>query len=630
MSWQVCSPVDLAGLLAQMKALRKAVRDTQRQHLLEWKPHLHSRRFAPSASNMAAYIGLRRQDVRILQSQLATFGLSSLGRCEGHVVGTLDAVIEAIKRMLGKSNVQAPRINGIARAMDREMQLLRRQTDRLLGAPPPDRWTRLMITLPSSAATNYIFVRELLLKGMNCARINLAHDGVAAWEGMVENIRRAERDTGLPCKILMDLAGQKLRTGKIMPGPAVLHLKPKRDTQGRLAEVAHVILDASGEPGHPSQRDDAGRSHPAHLSVEPGWLKKIKPGDAIHFSDLRGHLRAFTAQALLSDTEVLASCNHGAYIAPNTPLEIWPNGKHKTDKQSLRTHTLAYTAPPLEIRVFQGDLLLLSGKNVPGEPAQRDKTGRIVAPAKIACAQPDVLDQLSPGQRVWIDDGRIGTVVEAQHADGVLLRVVRARPAGEKLNPEKGLNFPDTKLQLPALTDIDQANLDFVVKHADIVGYSFVNNASDVDLLVESLARLGGEKLGIIAKIETREAVRNLPEIIIHGAGRHPFGIMIARGDLAVEIGYEHLGATQEEILWLCEAAHVPVIWATQVLENMVKQGVPSRAEITDAAMAERAECVMLNKGPYVLEAMHVLDSVVRRMQTHQLKKTPQLRTLHW
>ena len=105
---------------------------------------------------------------------------------------------------------------------------------------------------------------------------------------------------------------------------------------------------------------------------------------------------------------------------------------------------------------------------------------------------------------------------------------------------------------------------------------------------------------------------------------------MIARGDLAVEIGFARLAEIQEEILWLCEAAHVPVIWATQVLENLIKRGMPSRAEITDIAMAERAECVMINKGPFVLDAIAMLDDVVERMRGHQHKKTARLRALHW
>src|SRR5436853_963876 len=98
----------------------------------------------------------------------------------------------------------------------------------------------------------------------------------------------------------------------------------------------------------------------------------------------------------------------------------------------------------------------------------------------------------------------------------------------------------------------------------------------------------------------------------------YPAGVMIARGDLAVECGWDRLAEVQEEILWLCEAAHLPVVWATQVLETLAKTGLPSRAEITDAAMAQRAECVMLNKGPHVEEAIRTLADILERMQAHQ------------
>jgi pyruvate kinase len=105
-------------------------------------------------------------------------------------------------------------------------------------------------------------------------------------------------------------------------------------------------------------------------------------------------------------------------------------------------------------------------------------------------------------------------------------------------------------------------------------------------------------------------------------------GVMIARGDLAVECGFERMAEVQEEILWICEAAHVPVIWATQVLESLAKRGLPSRAEITDAAMGHRAECVMLNKGPHILTALRTLDDILKRMQSHQAKKRSMLREL--
>ncbi len=244
---------------------------------------------------------------------------------------------------------------------------------------------------------------------------------------------------------------------------------------------------------------------------------------------------------------------------------------------------------------------------------------------------PDILNQVKVGATIWVDDGHIGGKVESIGEEGVLIRITHARPKGEKVRVDNGINFPDTPLDLNPLTDKDRQDLDFVAIYADIIGYSFVQKANDMEILQWELEqRLGVDwrKVAIVAKIETLTAVKNLPELIIHGAGKQPFGVMIARGDLAVEIGYQRLAEMQEEILWLCQAAHVPVIWATQVLENLVKNSIPSRAEMTDAAMAERAECVMLNKGAYIGQGVDILDEVLSRMQTHQLKKTPQLRAL--
>ncbi|MDJ0903663.1 MAG: pyruvate kinase [Xenococcus sp. MO_188.B8] len=274
-------------------------------------------------------------------------------------------------------------------------------------------------------------------------------------------------------------------------------------------------------------------------------------------------------------------------------------------------------------RLHQGDRLLLSQE----EPLTADK--KIF---KANCTIPEILGQLKVKAQVWIDDGKIGARVKSLSPEGVLLEITHTRTKGEKLRPDKGINFPDTALNLNPLTNKDKKDLDFIATNADIIGYSFVQQPADIELLqLELQARLGANwrKPAIVAKIETPEAVKNLPELIVTAAGQQPFGVMIARGYLAVEIGYQRLAEMQEEILWLCEAAHVPVIWATQVLENLVKKRIPSRAEITDAAMAERAECVMLNKGAYISEGVTILDDVLTRMETHQSKKTPQLRALH-
>jgi pyruvate kinase len=212
-----------------------------------------------------------------------------------------------------------------------------------------------------------------------------------------------------------------------------------------------------------------------------------------------------------------------------------------------------------------------------------------------------------------------------------VIRAQRTQRKGFNMKPERGLTFPRADLHLDPLTADDLRDLDFVARHADMIGFSFVQSADDITRMQDELARRRPDwrHLGIVAKIETALAVKNLPDIIVRAAGKQPFGVMIARGDLAVAIGFERLAEMQEEILWLCEAAHVPVIWATQVLEEMVKSGLPTRGEMTDAAMAGRAECVMLNKGPNVGEAITALRGLLQRMTEHQSKKTARLRALH-
>jgi pyruvate kinase len=286
-----------------------------------------------------------------------------------------------------------------------------------------------------------------------------------------------------------------------------------------------------------------------------------------------------------------------------------------------RARTAAVVTPPNRHKLDVGDRLLLCRET---GPARDD------APFRAVCTLAPALDRVRPGERVTLDEGAVTARVTAVDPDGLLLTVERAAGGGVALKADKGLNFPDTALDLAPLTPKDLADLDVVARRADIVGYSFVQRADDLALLRRELAarRPGAAALPVIAKIETALAVRNLPDLIVEGAGHGPFAVMIARGDLAVEIGWQRLAEIQEELLWLCEAAHVPVVWATQVLNRFVRKGTPARAEITDAAMAERAECVMLNKGPYQADAVAVLDDVLARMAAHQTKKTSRLRAL--
>jgi pyruvate kinase len=243
---------------------------------------------------------------------------------------------------------------------------------------------------------------------------------------------------------------------------------------------------------------------------------------------------------------------------------------------------------------------------------------------------PGIVERLSIGDRVGYDDGKLEGHVEGVGPKEALVRVTQTKAGGIKLKSEKGINLPDTDLGLSPLTAKDEADLATVLECADIIGYSFVRRPDDIELLEKAVGRVGAgdRRPGLVAKIERPEAVKNLPALIAKALPNWRFGVMIARGDLAAEIGFERLAEMQEEILWICEAASVPVIWATQVLEDLVKDCTPSRGEMTDAAMAVRAECVMLNKGPAICEGVTVLDRLLTRMEGHMLKKTPTLRAL--
>ena len=239
---------------------------------------------------------------------------------------------------------------------------------------------------------------------------------------------------------------------------------------------------------------------------------------------------------------------------------------------------------------------------------------------------PEVIDVLKPGDPVFFDDGMIQASVMECTSDTATVKILKSFKT--KLKPDKGMNIPNSAMKLPSLTYQDLETLPFVSRHADLLGYSFVNNERDVAQLYSRLDDLGAKKPGVIFKIENQEALDRLPMILLEGMKHNRIGVMIARGDLAVEIGFDRISEVQNEILWLCEAAHVPVIWATQVLDNLAKKGIATRAEISDAALSVRSECVMLNKGRYIMDAISELRIILNRMESHSSKNKNALRPL--
>lgn len=607
---------DIEGVLSELMAIREDMVSS----LAMSQPHLarvHAN-YRASARNLLHYLALRRRDLRPLQLRLASLGLSSLGRAESHVLATVDAVLNVLHRLAQRDWQPASEESAVMNFAHGE-RLLAEHTDDVLGPVTPGRRVRIMVTMPSEAADDSLLVHNLLQQGMECMRINCAHDDAAAWARMIAHLRQAERSLGRSCRVVMDLAGPKLRTGPLQPGPEVVRIRPRRDAYGRVTTPARIWLTAEESPKPPPSLASA------CLPVPSAWLARLRIGALVDFTDSRDAQRDFR---IVDVTEhgCWAELTQTAYIVPGTTLRHARNADRPDDRECL----IGALPPGDTILTLQkGDLLILTRDLKPGRPASYDSAGKILTPAVIGCTLPEVFDDVRAGEPIWFDDGKIGGVIEKVEASQVFVRITQDHVKALTLRADKGINLPESNLRLAAMTAKDIEDLSFVARHADIVELSFANSAQDVESLQQRLASLGDRQPAIVLKIETRRSFESLPEMLLTAMRSPRCGVMIARGDLAVECGFERLAEVQEEILWLCEAAHVPVIWATQVLETLAKEGRPSRAEITDAAMGLRAECVMLNKGPYVVSAVRVLDDILRRMNAHQAKKRSMLRELH-
>lgn len=601
-------------LIRQMESLRRSIEqqvEPGKAALAGLQPERHQ-----SAENLLYYLALRSRDLRPLQDRLARLGLSSLGRLEAHVLASITAVLRNLYLISGQEPVEAATLD-VHRAFDAGADRLELNTALLMGDPPEKRRVHIIVTMPTEAANDYLMVHQCLKSGMNCMRINCAHDDPSTWSLMIEHLRNAERATGQPCRVLMDLGGPKLRLGSMESAPAVLKIRPVRAPNGRVLRPARIWLVPAKTTSSEIPAADA------CLALDPEWLADVIVGDRIRFRDARGSRRSWRIREVTEDG-CWAEAKKTAYVANGTILHL----NDKRDSQGQDTEITGLAPQDSVCLIRTGDILQVSLSDEPGKPALLDSDGQLLNPGRVSLAIPEVYRDVRLGEPIFFDDGRIAGIVEKREAEQLQVRITHTRKPVEKLEGERGVNLPDTDLKLPALSIKDQMDLEFVTGHADMVGLSFTNCPEDVRALYRHLQELGREDIGVVLKIETKRGFANLPAMLLEALKFPACGIMIARGDLAVECGFERLSEVQEEMLWVCEAAHVPVIWATQVLEGLTKRGHASRAEITDAAMAQAAEAVMLNKGAHITEAVEMLDDILKRMQGHHSKKRSMLREL--
>jgi len=552
--------------------------------------------YKKSAKNLVQYQTFRQYDLRATQKKLRNLGITRFGNAEAHIKASL---LKVLKLLYSLKQEEAAVLGKAGLSMKNGKRLLNRHSKELLGYRSKGRRVRIMVTLPTQAAFDYDMVYNMIKEGMNCARINCAHDDTHIWGRIIENIRKASKQQGKNVKIAMDLAGPKIRTGAIVAGPQVRKFSPERDDIGNIIHPAKIILVATLE-------EDSDKNH---LPISKEGLASIKVGECYNFVDTRQKTRRLKIIEV-TDDYAIAHCYETSYFSTGMIL---------TEINDSTKPLVIRELPAVEQALIlkENDTLTITKAPHLGHPAEHDEDGNILTPARISCQLPKVFDYIQQNDRILFDDGKIEGIITTIETGSFEVRITRAKPQGSKLKAEKGMNFPDTQLGIHGLTEKDKIDLEFVAKHADIVNFSFVNSPEDVNELLQELERLDViNTLSIILKIETQTAFYNLPDILLSAMKVKYIGVMIARGDLAVETGWNRIGKIQEEILSICAAAHIPVVWATQVLENFAKKGIPSRSEITDAANSIKAESVMLNKGPYILEVLKLLNVILSDMES--------------
>lgn len=582
--------------------------------------------------NVQHFARLQADDARHIVAQLRAVGIRVSDQAP--VADQLRAAKTMLQNLGGQSSDdggaegESYDITRLAAAIERSQEQLASNSSALLGEPRDGMPSCVMVTLPTEAADDPDLVQSFADAGMDIARINCAHDTPEAWRAMAANVRAASTRVGRDIKISMDLPGPKLRVGAIEPGPRIARTRVTRTKTGRILTPSKLWItpfDHNATTPAPVPEGLPGRPTLA-IQVDPEWLQTVNEGDELSMLDARGSKRYMTVHKV-TDEGVLAYGRRNVYLANGSLVAC----------QYIKTRIHGIGRSEQRVHVDVGSRLTLTS-----DPTPTDPTDDIPA---VNCGEPQAIRSLDVGSIVLFDDAKIECEVTSvtragekdaegntAEYDSAELVAVHTREGGKNLREGRGIHFPGIHVPLPAMTDEDRAILPEIVRTANIIAPSYVRSAEDLTEILDAIekeidvaasenedpaavsARI--RNLGVMLKIESEECYNDLPNVVTELLRHRNSGVMIARGDLAMELGFSRMSEAREQIMDVANAAHIPTIFATQVLETMAKSGLPSRAEITDADVALRTQGVMLNKGTHIPDAINILNSIGTALNT--------------
>ncbi|MED0663054.1 pyruvate kinase [Geobacillus thermodenitrificans] len=573
--------------------------------LVEWvaqkRKHFPLSSREESRDQLLAYLYMNEHMPLDLMEALEEEGLLLAGQ-ESHLIAAMEQFLTYLRTPFDRREE-------IRKVKRREAKrLLDEQVEAMFGPRGHSRRTRIMVTMDEAWIDHPDIVERLLLYGMDIARINCAYGSPETWETLAAVIRQAEERLqqqllGKRCRIYMDLPGPKIRVDRLAVNTGPVKLAVQKNEYGEPVQpLVGIISFDSSNLFSPLPHDV---SFILELTAEEEAV--VEQGDELFFNDVRGKKRKLKVMEQIGPSCFKVLLSRTAYV--QNGMKLWGGSVSFTLSSTLFIPMKALVKTGTTLYIYFDEAQFAAAKAEQG--------------VKMTTTLAKAWRNVRAGDRLYLNDGKILARVVKVHEWCIEAKVIADGGKQKTIKQGTGIHLPDSFIQLtvPRLTDRDLELIPFIAKHADMVGLSFVHTPYDLRKLYRLLSKHGASSLPVIAKIETRKALQNLARILLEGLKLPAFGVMIARGDLALEVGFEHMAVTQQEILALCRAAHVPVIWATQVLEQLAKKGMPARAEISDVSLGKQAQCVMLNKGAHIVEAVRMLASLLENEEVQSLHR---------
>lgn len=573
--------------------------------------------YRSGAENLVAYLALRSADRRDLQHELTALGAPSLQFPELDVRAKITAARTLVSALIGDESQDATleQMASVKEALKAAEKRLSVNSDEMMGVPCEPRSTRIMVSVPRKAADDPTVMDNLLGAGAEIARINLVYDNATVWKKMAGHIRETALHLHRTIPIAVDLPGPKILTGPVADGPRVGSSTVVRYDDGEMRYPSRLWLVPESLEGNLPEPPEMEGTRPLRMMVENEWFENLELGIKVRTADNRGVQRSFLVMEKHDDGALLQG-DRSTWIRNHAMLEV--------NFERTRVRGI----PPLRrgVHLERGDELLLTADLTPVDPP---RDGEV---AQIGCTEPSIFEALKVGDPVLFNDGALYSTVEKLGPGEALLRITQAKDGGQTIYENCGINLPGTQLNLSAVTEEDEQVLLATADFASIVEVSFVRTVQDVQdalAMVRRVEEHSGRPLGIVLKLETLEAMQNLPEILLELMKHEQVGVMVARGDMAAELGIMQMVEAPSYVVNLCEAAQIPVIIGSDILDTLTNWGQPTRAEVTDAAWAQRAECVMLDQGKHMVETVQALSSLLSTMDEVQRKNQSLLPPLH-